>query len=83
MGSDGLEPFEHQVDYGDMHPSFTAIDALRIVVAQPPASAQPGQSALNCSLSVSTSKWWLCGLRLTTVSSHPPVAQAHDTSLPV
>ena len=30
MGSGGLEPFEHQVDYGDMHPGFTALRALLI-----------------------------------------------------
>ena len=30
MDSGGLEPFEHQVDYGDMHPGFTALRALLI-----------------------------------------------------
>ncbi len=47
MGSGGLEPFEHQVDHGDMNPRFTALRAFLIVFAQPATSAQPGQSAFH------------------------------------
>ena len=44
MGSGGLEPFEHQVDHGDVYPRFAALRALLIVFAQPSATAQPRQS---------------------------------------
>ena len=44
MGSGGLEPFEHQVDHGDVHPGFAALCALLIVFSQPSTTAQLRQS---------------------------------------
>ena len=34
MGLGGLEPFEHQVDHGDMNPDFAAVGAFLIVFAE-------------------------------------------------
>ena len=47
MISSRMEPFEHEVDHGDMHPRCTAFGALLVVFAQPSASAQPGQGAFH------------------------------------
>ncbi len=47
MGSGGLEPFEHQVDHGDMDPGYTALGALLVILAQASASGRPGQSTLH------------------------------------
>ena len=41
-----MEPFEHQVDHGDVHPSFATFGSLFVVFAQPTISAQPGQRTL-------------------------------------
>ena len=29
MGSSRLEPFEHQVDHGDMHPCFAPLSVVK------------------------------------------------------
>ena len=41
-----MEPFEHQVDHGDLHPSFAGFCSIFIVFAQPATSAQPHERTL-------------------------------------
>ena len=83
LGSGWFESFEHQVDHRYVNPGLAGFGQFLVVFAEPPAPAQPGQCALHHPPAAgSTSKWWLSGLRRTTCSSHPPVAQAHAISLP-
>ena len=83
MGSSGLEPFQHQVDHGDMHLGFATFRSL-LIVSWLNRRRRLNQANIRSTTHRlgNTSKWWRSGLRLTTVSSQPPVAQAQATSRP-